>query len=82
MHLVKMNILGKFLGSRKFLFRFSRKSYNHIRCNGRIFKSRSQIFAALPIFVRRVVAVHPFENGIASALKGKMKMRTDLRISR
>ena len=78
MHFKKMHLLQELPGGCKFLLRFSRKSYDHIRCNGRMVKTASQDIAPLHVILGGIMTVHPFQRLAAAALQGQMEMGAEL----
>ena len=72
------NVFTKGERGGKFSFRFTGEPYHNIRCDGGVFKCIPQVLDDSPVFIRRVVPVHPGQGFIASALQGKMKLRAEL----
>ena len=59
MHLIKMHLFQVLPGRRKFLLRLARKAHDHVGGDGGIVKGFPQNPAALPVFLRVIVTVHP-----------------------
>ena len=82
MHLVEVHLFEELHRLLKLRVGLARKAHDHIGRDGRLVVVPAKEPHALHEFLRRVVAVHAPERGIAAALQGQVKVRADLRHGR